>query len=1324
MRDVIAALLFIVWIKLQTVRAAHHYGSDSGVKRWPAAHHHDSQQLGVHSRHLARTAKHRDRDIAVLGATGEISWKAKTGRSPRGASLLRSEDANDETYENKSSSKDESMPKALQDHLSAQGISNETIVCSKPSNDTEDSDVTCQTENGTKVSKWSCDSDARICCNPALRDIFYRACLATACPKVESDPACSKYGMCTKTCGLNCCCFVAGSINWVRSAYISVNTKGMRSVMAVMAVFSGLRSNSSSASAAQDSAEEMTFIWTTMCEVLTLLFGLPIGSFFIAQFYEQIMKRAREVLRKVLKRENLRTDAMTAEMRAQMMEDAKFAQREKLKEYVGDKDLEGLGGIQQMLVTEVSGMSAFKWARTQMLSLSLYYFVVKEPVEVNVCVLGKSGRLLVVTRKPMYPADEAAVLLMAAGQSISFCTIMGLLYLRSIERVCYLAETISDPAVKARAAPVASLCKTINGKVLLYVFLGFSSLWLFNLLLGRMRIKMWGYSDTKNYYESETASCAQYFRTGIKGLPGVKPRRVGGMRIFFGPYPLSRIWWQLGRQYKFLKCLEPLAKLPVELNSDGVPKSGNGSPASPEDRAGMLQLGLALVNSFLGTLGLVFFAINIYNLLMNVQNCPTGSVVGACIKHGNCAGLARSPWFVHHLTDNELMTTDEMASEAIRSKVSIDEVGKWLKLSKVGETKKEVNNVAKAACADMESTLIGGAKDTAEGMYSDWLGKRHAQQYLDIVEQKNINITYDKETMHCKHCVKAMTLWYFSDVNNLIELFEIFLLMLGSYVASLVASMMADQLTNCPMVDVRFEADPTAGTKIDLNQVEVDCLGMMGASFFFRYHYSGTPENMNKLEADLQNKVDSKFDTTKLPDPWMFDTEAEIWDEYRLYDAKKGNCFLVNKKLLGLLDGEEVVSAWAVPPPFTSWEVACMMVGAIIGVGMPIYMAYTHKRILCAAEAVLGGFIHYALVDFFILKRRPASGIVMTTRRVFQITRTARYLTLVGYTEPFIKLDILLHDCSLYYGSLQMECFVPLWRRVLARLLRFQVHRRGQVISQGKVGIFKLWRRRGDTYNIVNYVSHITHVNALGTLNPKMGQVLMLEEKVAGDSEPPDPACACCTCPYTPPPMMLGTKASNLVDRYLVRAKGEQDVYGRRLTVRPSTCGQLCCGRGIAPRCECCWCCNLDEMITEFLVSSHRIVVEQRVAQRYCRIISCCRATPNIRCTFLALNQAAAYLAITPCRQLGLTRLQQDFTLKLLQSGAREYQPGLMLNQKPYIIFSEEDLPLKQKAWVGHINMIFDQLTQKQNEAESSEEEGGAEDNSEEDEFYDEMVAK
>ena len=88
-----------------------------------------------------------------------------------------------------------------------------------------------------------------------------------------------------------------------------------------------------------------------------------------------------------------------------------------------------------------------------------------------------------------------------------------------------------------------------------------------------------------------------------------------------------------------------------------------------------------------------------------------------------------------------------------------------------------------------------------------------------------------------------------------------------------------------------------------------------------------------------------------------------------------------------------------------------------------------------------------AQVEFFVLKRRPQAGIILTTRRIFQVTKTPRFWGLFGCarststrvescshaavhavcarpTEPLIKMDVLVHNCSIFYAQLMMEAAV------------------------------------------------------------------------------------------------------------------------------------------------------------------------------------------------------------------------------------------------------------------------------------------------------------
>uniref|UniRef100_A0A7R9ZY48 Uncharacterized protein n=1 Tax=Pyrodinium bahamense TaxID=73915 RepID=A0A7R9ZY48_9DINO len=303
-----------------------------------------------------------------------------------------------------------------------------------------------------------------------------------------------------------------------------------------------------------------------------------------------------------------------------------------------------------------------------------------------------------------------------------------------------------------------------------------------------------------------------------------------------------------------------------------------------------------------------------------------------------------------------------------------------------------------------------------------------------------------------------------------------------------------------------------------------------------------------------------------------------------------------------------------------------------------------------------------------------------------------------------------------------MEAYVPLWRRVMAKVLRIAVFRRGQLIVQGKEGIFKLWRCIGDTREAFLALSKVTYMTKLWTLNPELGKTFMAEEKQLKEEEPPDPLCACCCCPYTPPP--TGFQGETLLERYAMRYPREMDIYSRKMAIRPATCLELYCGRGCQLECACCCCCRLDELLTDFVITTHRILVEQRTVQRYCRWFACCRSTPNIRTTYLAHNKASAYLCQKDAMPFGFSKLRQDLGIKLLSQDAREYTAGLMLMQRPYLIFSKKDMPVADKIWVSHITAFYDLMTQKEDyardeEGDEDESGGGSEHDSEDEDDFD-----
>ena len=70
------------------------------------------------------------------------------------------------------------------------------------------------------------------------------------------------------------------------------------------------------------------------------------------------------------------------------------------------------------------------------------------------CALGKTGRLMVLIRKPLNPSSESARLLSSAGSFIMLCTSAALIYFRTIERMLYLATNYPTASMQQRLAVV------------------------------------------------------------------------------------------------------------------------------------------------------------------------------------------------------------------------------------------------------------------------------------------------------------------------------------------------------------------------------------------------------------------------------------------------------------------------------------------------------------------------------------------------------------------------------------------------------------------------------------------------------------------------------------------------------------------------------------------------------------------------------------------------------------------------------------------------------------------------------------------------------
>jgi len=118
----------------------------------------------------------------------------------------------------------------------------------------------------------------------------------------------------------------------------------------------------------------------------------------------------------------------------------------------------------------------------------------------------------------------------------------------------------------------------------------------------------------------------------------------------------------------------------------------------------------------------------------------------------------------------------------------------------------------------------------------------------------------------------------------------------------------------------------------------------------------------------------------------------------------------------------------------------------------------------------------------------------------------------------------------------------------------------------------------------------------------------------------------------------------------------------------------------------------LEEVLSEVVISDHRILVEQRATQRFCRCCKCCKKTPNIRATYLAHYRAASYVTDKKIRSVLPNKIRVDFIIKLCPSGERFYPPGLMLRQMPYQVQTKENFG-KDKPWLHSIFTLYDAMT-------------------------------
>lgn len=1144
------------------------------------------------------------------------------------------------------------------------------------------------------AGKERCDETEEMCCKPTKADPrgLYLMCLQRNCLKMKKpDAICKAKGVCTKDCSLGCCCFWLGTASRLKAFATSAKRSLVQLAVMLQAFQQGYvqQQQPDEPVARPDPTEVAAYAVDVVVDTLKWAAALPCAGLLLVVLHI----RALGMYKKEQASSKPSWEQLNPAERMLMQQQEEEKAREELDKFLEAGEQDRLGGVEQIVMTEVSGLSDIMWLLTQALSIGLHYFLMTEYAQTGICVLGKTGRVLVINRRPLLSGPAAGGMFRGAGVSHILFVMLVNMYLRSLERALILARRFAE----AEAVKVPLLAKVVKGKVTWFTLAFAVCLWLLYYALLKMSIRPWGSDLDRNYYESKEASVSQYFRTGSRGvIPCLsKRRRRGGLRLFFGPYPERSIFNHLGRGSSMLHNVEPCLVLPTETDN-GYPQSGSGTPKTADEKATSAQLMLGALNSFLGTLGLVIFGIHIYNFLTNVQNCPVGGDVRSCVDAEDCTRVARSPWFAHHLVMNNLRSQADVVADQLLPDVGLETVSTWLKAKSADEAGAMVLNISREACWKRYVELYLDPNATLFSATSDTIGKFNAANYMNSVTARGYRVSFDEETLHCQDCVRSYFLFYFTNFDNVVEIIEVLMLMITSYVSALVYKLATRKLSNCPMVDLAFASDPGSSKVLDVDRLERGCLAMIGHTFFYRYSNLGVPPHIAELEEAMRR---SSVDTTTLPDPWIMDNTADSWNNYDLSSPTNRRLMVVNRSLLGILEGEEVVSAWSETPRLSSWQIFLIVGGVFMFLVVPLYFAAVGRSALCFAEAICMEAVHAAAVKLYIFDRRPQAGFVLTSRRLLQVSRLPAYTDVFGKTEPVVKLDVLIHNSSLAYASMTMEAYTPLWRRALGKVMSIPLYRRGQVIVQGAEGIFKLWRYMGDARDAFHTFSKVTDLTRLDPLRPALGESFLQEERRHGatDEELPDPLCACLCCPYSPPPVGLD---GPLLERYVTRKPRELDVYGRKLAVRPASCGELCCGRGCRLGC----CCRLEELSTDFIVTTHRILVEQRSVQRYCRFVAFLRRTPNIRATFLAHHRAAAYLCEKEAAAYGLTKVKRDLSIKLLQKDAHEYTSGLMLMQRPYAILSkQQNASFKDAVWLAHISSLYDIMTADEDYAEEEE---------------------
>lgn len=1131
-------------------------------------------------------------------------------------------------------------------------------------------------------------------CNPSMERQKYERCLVAKYVRFDCD---------LKTCEESCCCTLPTYLRrlqelWVfsKEAFWAVATP----FIVALAVSNGVDPDDTSH---EGSAHGELLSDKISRHVEEFGIAIPLVCGLLSGLYMGI-KRAVKQKRKIRMprpEEPTLEETLAADLEDDETNEAKMERdikgikysKSKLAQLIGqglvdDHELEKLGEVESYIVAKVCGMTTWNKFIVTLLSFGLYNVLMDDPVKVSLTILGDTGRLLVVVRKPSLDVKQANRLFIRTGAMIWFAYLFAM-------TAQIIREERGGPSVGSSAPAVAVGT--------------FVALWLFMLVNIKAGFRTWGYADERNYYDSRNACVGQYIRHGDRGLlPCLCPTiRRGGMRLFFGPYPTKGVFQFMTKGHACSQNLIPMLTLPKTADK-GVPKSGNPqSVKSESEEAGFLRLVYQLVSVIFMIFGVACFGVRAYNLTFNMANCPISSQIHACVgtnaSDSNCE-VARRPWFTTLMFENSTLTGDQRQRFLYGPPLDSELLGYFAGAESADELKRRVLFYAEKACAEQRVSYFDAPREWKEGIKSETFQNNNAGTFFSVMYMKGLHdtgITWDPGTLTCKNCRTTVLALYLTNLENLWELVEMVIVIVLAYLNILLFRAMGGTLENVAMIDMPFETCPSSKDDVDVESIEGDCFQLMGNCFMYRYQHTGTPVHLRNLEKKLLSyERDGKIDTASLADPWKFDHKSTSWKEYSINEmAGRGRrAMVVSKTCLSIMAEEAVVAAWAESPNLSTNQLRMVILSLCVFVLFPMYRAIVTRMPICMAETVILIAMWVNAIEFFIIRRRPQAGFVLTTRRVYQITRLPAAVDLFGKTEPFIAMDILVHGCQMFMSSLIMEPRIPVARKLYLKIMGLPQFKRGAVLCVGDYGIFYISRSMGETTDLCRNMSVISRSQPNRYLKDGLRHKLDTQEeeyiKQHGLEESrthlTDPPCSWCCCPHTPaPPLNSRQKNRNVLERYSDLKKGETECYERKLATRPATCLEFFCGKP----CEfsCCCCCQLDEISNHLSVSNHRMVVEHMATQRYCRWCSCGRRYPNIRATYLVHIRAGAYRVDSPITPVGLTSLRKDLEIKRLVVGTKNFFAGLMLHQRPYLIMQKDDTAIEQ-PWLSSIFAIYDYI--------------------------------